>query len=270
MTVEVSATAAHAASVVVVLVVALALERRWPAFGVTAGRAGSRRLARNTVLAVLVLATVFLVLAPLKHWGVDHRLWTWPDLPLPVVVVVSLVVLDLVDYTYHRTAHVTWLWRFHQVHHLDAAFDSTTTLRIHPGDLFLGGAVHVPVIVLLGLPIEGIVAYNLVFFPLAVLHHSNGRLPVRLQDAAARLIVVPRFHMTHHQADIPNTNSNYGSILTLWDHLFRSANPARRDRTWTMGVDYSPDLDVGALLALPARPQQGYATGPATGATGHR
>ncbi len=253
----------HAVVTIGVLVVVFGAERVSAAFPLPTGAndGGLARWGRNTILAVLVLTVTFVVLVPAKHWAVEHQLWEWPHrLPVGLTAVATIVVLDLVDYGYHRAAHVTALWRFHQVHHLDEAYDSTTTLRIHPVDMCLGGLAHLPVVFLLGLPIEGIVAYTAVFFPVAVFHHTNLRLPARGLRALSTVLVTPPYHMTHHEQSVADTNSNYASILTVWDRVFGSDNPARRDAGWRMGVDYSRDRSWRGLLALPFARTQQYST----------
>src|SRR5262245_34067812 len=50
----------------------------------------------------------------------------------------GLVALDGVSYLWHRANHrISFLWRFHQVHHGDSGFHVTTALRFHPGELVL-------------------------------------------------------------------------------------------------------------------------------------
>ena len=48
------------------------------------------------------------------------------------------VVLDLLDYIYHRSMHyIPLFWRFHLVHHTDLTVDVSTTVREHPGETLI-------------------------------------------------------------------------------------------------------------------------------------
>ena len=54
-------------------------------------------------------------------------------------------------------------------------------------------------------------------------HHSNTRLPVRLERALVRVLVTPRMHGIHHSDVRRETDSNWSSILSVWDYLHRTA-----------------------------------------------
>jgi sterol desaturase/sphingolipid hydroxylase (fatty acid hydroxylase superfamily) len=46
------------------------------------------------------------------------------------------------------------LWRFHQVHHSDAAFTVSTGVRFHPGELLLSLPLRLAAVALFGVPPE--------------------------------------------------------------------------------------------------------------------
>ena len=50
-------------------------------------------------------------------------------------------------------------------------------------------------------------------------HHSNLRLPLWLERRLGRIVVTPRMHGIHHSIIKEETNSNWSSGLTIWDHL---------------------------------------------------
>ena len=54
-----------------------------------------------------------------------------------------------------------------------------------------------------------------------IFHHSDARLPPRLEAALARVIITPSIHWVHHHAVRADTDSNYGTIFSFWDPLFR-------------------------------------------------
>jgi sterol desaturase/sphingolipid hydroxylase (fatty acid hydroxylase superfamily) len=61
-----------------------------------------------------------------------------------------------------------------------------------------------------------------------VFSHANVRLP-RWVDLPLRLIIVtPDVHRVHHSSLQPETDSNYGAVLTIWDRVlgtYRSKPP---------------------------------------------
>ena len=89
----------------------------------------------------------------------------------------------------------------------------------------------------------------------AIFHHSDARLPPRLERALARVIITPSIHWVHHHAMRADTDSNYGTIFSFWDPLFRSQQPhpaladhADRGRGPPRSPAAAPDHD--AVLAL--------------------
>jgi hypothetical protein len=50
-------------------------------------------------------------------------------------------------------------------------------------------------------------------------HHSNVRLPARVERLVNRIIVTPRMHGIHHSVVPEETDSNWSSGLTVWDWL---------------------------------------------------
>src|SRR5215470_6796795 len=80
--------------------------------------------------------------------------------PLWLGVPATVLGLDLVSYGWHRANHrVRWLWRFHQVHHSDAAFTVSTGVRFHPGELLLSLPLRLAAVVALGASPLGVVVF---------------------------------------------------------------------------------------------------------------
>lgn len=149
----------------------------------------------------------------------------------PITAALMVVCYDFWMYLWHRLNHqVPFFWRFHRFHHADAAMDVTTGFRFHPLEIALSEAMRLPVLALLGMGAAEILLYNLLSFPVILLHHSNVALPDPLEKFLAYLIPTPNLHRTHHSIKKAEADTNYGSLLSLWDRLFgtllRHANPA--------------------------------------------
>ena len=84
-----------------------------------------------------------LIILPLSAWAAAAApAWRpagWIGLgPL----LIDLLILDLLIYGWHRANHVLpWLWRFHEIHHLDQFLDATSALRFHFGEVLSDGSV---------------------------------------------------------------------------------------------------------------------------------
>jgi len=146
-----------------------------------------------------------------------------------------------------------FLWRFHQVHHNDTTMDMSTALRFHPGEIVLSSIINVVVIVVLGVSIEMMVVYKLIFNVNVLFHHSNVVLSDRWDRWYRFFLVSPNMHRVHHSRRMVETNSNYASGLALWDRLFGSYRERDPDEI-VFGLEYDRSEDEQKWLYLLKRP----------------
>ena len=78
------------------------------------------------------------------------------------------------------------------------------------------------------------VVYEAVFLAGTLFHHSNVKLPLRVEQALNTVFVTPRIHGIHHSAIQHETNSNYSNYSTVfscWHRvlLLGSCSPAGID-----------------------------------------
>jgi sterol desaturase/sphingolipid hydroxylase (fatty acid hydroxylase superfamily) len=248
---------ARALAVVVTLGLALGLERWRPHERLRpAWRANLGLWAVDAlVMAGVCGACGWLVAAWAASHGVGLFAWlgvgTWP------AVVFTVLGLDAVSYAWHRANH-RWplLWRFHRVHHADAAFHVTTALRFHPGELLLALPIRLAAVVVLGAPPAGVLVFEMVFAAANLLEHGNFELPPRFELAVRRLLVTPALHRAHHSAEWRELDTNFGTVLSLWDRLagtFRASEPGRRIATGLPGAAQQPGLAQSLLLPFARR-----------------
>jgi sterol desaturase/sphingolipid hydroxylase (fatty acid hydroxylase superfamily) len=163
--------------------------------------------------------------------------------------------MDLVSYIWHRANHVVpFLWRFHQAHHSDSDYTVTTALRFHPGELLLALPVRLLAIAVLGVPIAGVIVFEVIFAFAHFCVHGNIDLALKVERAIGRLFVTPALHRKHHSREARLLNTNYGTIFTIWDRLLGSYGENRSDirvNTGLPGIDRS--LGAMEILWLPAR-----------------
>ncbi len=195
---------------------------RWRRLGFHVGVA-----TLNTVLIRLFVYVPFLlwvVYVEEAGWGLSRWLgfvgWT--------EILLSVVVLDLFDYIWHRANHrVRFLWRFHKAHHADTAMDVTTSLRFHPGELVLSALMKAVWILVWGPTVVAWFLFEALVSLCAQFHHSNIDFPNTVEGWLSRVLVTPRYHAAHHAVDQRYGNANFSTIFSIWDRLFRSyARPA--------------------------------------------
>ena len=140
------------------------------------------------------------------------------------------VLFDLWMYLWHRSNHrIPFLWRFHRVHHTDPEMDTTTALRFHPVEIVFSSLLRLIVIPLIGLDLIHLLIYEMSMQPVIVFHHSNVGLPERWDRLIRSIIVTPNMHRVHHSQEGVEFNSNYSTLFSFWDRVFRTFR--KRDNT---------------------------------------
>jgi sterol desaturase/sphingolipid hydroxylase (fatty acid hydroxylase superfamily) len=236
-------------------VVLLALFWCWetwrPFFGQREGRL--RHAGHNLAIAVfntLVLGLAFGSLTALvADWAargqygllstleLSLRSYEFHDLAGPLRFVLALVLLDGWMYVWHRANHaVPLLWRFHRMHHSDPHMDVTTATRFHLGEHIGSGLLRLGLIPLVGLEIWNLVVYDLLVIAITQFHHADISLgrwdrPLRL------LLVTPNMHKVHHSDWQPETDSNYSTVLSVWDRLARTFRMRPDPKTLVFGLE---------------------------------
>lgn len=172
-------------------------------------------------------------------------------------VVLGVVALDGVAWLWHRANHrLAWLWRFHSIHHTDLAFQVTTALRFHPGELLLALPVRLFAIAFLGVPPLGVVVFEIVFGTMNLFVHGNIKLGRASESALARLFITPALHRLHHARDTSDLNSNFGTVFSLFDRLAGTLRASDSRRVFATGLPDSGevvDLRLTQALAAPFR-----------------
>ncbi|WP_420402877.1 sterol desaturase family protein [Nisaea sp.] len=216
---------------------------------------GWTRVLRNAVLGTLNSALSPLIVVPVSLWASSHALGWRPDwLAGWQGLIVDILVLDMLIYWWHRLNHeIPFLWRFHEVHHLDEFLDVTSAVRFHFGEVLLSAGARAVVIILLGIPFTSVIVFEVLVLLSAIYHHSNLKLPARLEAALSRVIVTPSIHWIHHHALRRDTDSNYATIFSWWDLVFRSRSRTQRTAEMRIGVENRHDEEALPLIALPFR-----------------
>jgi sterol desaturase/sphingolipid hydroxylase (fatty acid hydroxylase superfamily) len=168
-----------------VIVTMMVLERLFPKARPLAA-AGLRTLAdktwrvlKNASLLLISAGLSPLVVIPLSALASTHALGWRPDWWSGWQgLVIDLLILDFWIYWWHRANHeIPFLWRFHEVHHLDEFLDASSAFRFHFGEVMLSAVVRAVVIWLMDIPLASVVIFETMVLSMALFHHSNVNLP---------------------------------------------------------------------------------------------
>lgn len=125
---------------------------------------------------------------------------------------------DFLRYWFHRWYHrYEWLWRIHRVHHTVVEMDALSVFRHHVLEAIVkNGLIFLP-FRLLGVEVSVIIAYSAIDVFKGFWHHANLRSYI---GPLNYIFNSPELHWWHHETGVKGQNSNYGSVLSIWDLLF--------------------------------------------------
>lgn len=226
------------------------------------------RLIVNATLSGVTFVVGVLVVRPSAvatlTWVRAQNFGLMRLLPLPdwAQFALSFALLDLSFYYWHLLNHkLPWLWRFHNVHHIDPDLDVSTGFRFHFGEVLLSTLFRVLQVFVIGMPLLAFALYEVVFQCETLFHHSNLRLPIRFERWLNLLLVTPRMHGIHHSQIRRETNSNYGVVFPWWDRIHRTLglNIAQADIEIGIPAYSAPeDNQLWRALLMPFRKQRDY------------
>ena len=213
------------------------MKRQWSGMRLKRLALHSGLAAFNTVLIRMFAYVPFLLLtvyAEEEGWGISRLLGLvgWLE------IAISIIVLDLFDYWWHRANHrVKFLWRFHKAHHSDTYMDVTTALRFHPGELLISFLVKTSWIIIWGPTVIAWFLFEALVSLSAQFHHSNFDFPDRVENWLSKIIVTPRYHAAHHAVDREYGDANYSTIFSLWDKIFITYSEPESNGSTTSGAN---------------------------------
>jgi sterol desaturase/sphingolipid hydroxylase (fatty acid hydroxylase superfamily) len=195
----------------------------------------------NTVLLGLVFGTVTMMVT---DWTERNQFGLLNNVGLagPFRFVLALVLLDGWMYVWHRANHtIPILWRFHRMHHSDRHMDVTTATRFHLGEHVGSSVLKLGLIPLLGFEVWNLVVYDTLVIVITQFHHADISLG-RWDRWLRWLIVTPDMHKIHHSDWREETDSNYSTILSVWDRLARSFRMRSDTKTLVFGLEEFRDV----------------------------
>ena len=191
--------------------------------------------------------------AAANNFGLMNRIAGGADFAL-VHAVGAILLLDAWMYLWHRMNHrIPFLWRFHRVHHADRTMDVSTASRFHLGEIVFSSILRVPIIVMLGVYAWELLLYELMMFSVVQFHHANIAIPARLDRFLRWFIVTPFMHKVHHSRIRDETDSNYSSLLSVWDRIARTYRRRDDPHEIEFGLDEFAD-EKETFVGLMGRP----------------
>ena len=191
--------------------------------------------------------------AEARGWGIFNLLALAPWLK----IILSLLILDFIIYLQHLLFHhIPILWRLHRMHHTDLDLDVTSGNRFHPLEIIISMLIKMAAVVILGVPAEAVLTFEVVLNACAMFNHGNIRLPAAFDQLLRLLLVTPDMHRVHHSTVVRETNSNFGFNLPWWDRICGTyrPQPEKGHLGMTIGLKEYRNPEKLTLLSLLVQP----------------
>lgn len=227
------------------------------------------RITTNFALGVTNAIFVRLVLAALYTWALTtptrpalfHQSLLLNQVFTPnAIAVFSFLLLDVSAYGWHIMMHkIPIAWKFHRVHHCDLSMNISTAYRFHVLEVLASNVFIISLIWLFGIDLVPFLVYKVTFAFTEAFQHSNWALAPNVDKFVRFFIVTPNHHRVHHSQIVKETDSNYGSLLTIWDLLCGTFCYIRDTNKIDLGLEEAPKpLSLVDLWLLPFRGFKGY------------
>jgi sterol desaturase/sphingolipid hydroxylase (fatty acid hydroxylase superfamily) len=235
------------------------------------GTERARHGARNLFLGLFNAAITSLAIVAVWSWVAREvasnqiGVLNWAAIGPSARMLPAILLFDLWMYWWHRANHrLVFFWRFHRTHHSDPKMDVTTAHRFHFGEILLSSLFRIPVLVVLGLQLRELAIYETLMFAVVQLHHANVALPEKVDRVLRWIIVTPSIHKVHHSRFQPETDSNYSSVFSLWDRLFRTLKLRADPATIRFGLDGFDGLNRQTIAGMLKTPLETKTSPPQT------
>jgi sterol desaturase/sphingolipid hydroxylase (fatty acid hydroxylase superfamily) len=194
----------------------------------------------------ILFAGIFFQISSLLHdirferLNVENWLPGFTSIPI-ISFFIYLILLDFIDYLYHRASHrIHWWWQLHALHHSQTTMTAWSDDRNHMLDDVMRAMVFAFFALLFGVPPGQFIFLVVLSQLIQSWQHAN--INVHL-GWARYLIVSPLFHRYHHAVgyghDAPGKpgvlgGCNFGVLFPWWDIAFGTA--VFTDKVYPTGV----------------------------------
>jgi sterol desaturase/sphingolipid hydroxylase (fatty acid hydroxylase superfamily) len=183
-----------------------------------------------------------------------HMFWIWlPHIQKFVLFTVNVqwyswiyayLCWEFSTWVFHFSSHrVRFLWCLHSPHHAPTDLNMTVNWVHFFAEAYYSTLIHLVVSMFLGVnPVMFLAIMSIdsawgMFIHISERTLKNGRLGI-----LHNLIITPAHHRVHHASNPLYVDTNFASVLPLWDWLFGTLQPFKEE----VKIDYglTRDLDV--------------------------
>ena len=219
------------------LLILLTIEAVFPYFGGWTSKV--KHISQNAAIVIFNAVIINFLFVPLivLSTNTPFGLFNQIKVSYALEIFLSILILDFVSYFMHVLYHkVPLMWRFHKMHHSDTAMDVTTAARFHIGEHVISLSVRALVYAIFAMKLEFILISESIFLVNVLLQHSNITLTEPIDRIYRIFFTSPNMHKVHHSNKEAETDSNYTSVFSFWDRLFRTYTIVKNPKKIIYGV----------------------------------
>ncbi len=183
-----------------------------------------------------------------------HMFWIWlPHVQKLVPFTVNLswyswiygyLCWEFSTWVFHFSSHrVRFLWCFHSPHHAPTELNMTVTWIHFFAEIYYSTLIHLVVCMFLGVNpamFIAIIAIDSAWG--AFIHISDRSLKNGGLGILQYFMITPAHHRAHHANNPLYIDTNFASVLPVWDWLFGTLQPLKKEVKANYGI--KRDLDV--------------------------
>ena len=171
------------------------------------------------------------VLHDFRFGRLNVESWYPPFTAIPLVsFCIYFILLDFVEYLYHRASHTfNWWWQLHALHHSQTQMTAWSDDRNHILDDIMHAAVFAFFALLFGVSPAQFIVLVVLSQLIQSWQHANIKVDLGI---GKYFLVSPMFHRLHHAVGYGHEaqgkpgvlgGCNFGVLFPWWDMLFRTA-----------------------------------------------
>ena len=170
----------------------------------------------QTILHALIIATYVDLLAHLYSKHVSFLTITYLNqLPGWLRFLLAALLVDLLYWGQHYCNHkVPLLWKLHSLHHSQRELNFFTDFRYHFLEYIVRHTFLVIPLSILKVEPPVIIAFGIFRQWYVRFYHGNIKTDLGL---LRYILVTPQSHRVHHSVEPAHRDTNFGSILSIWD-----------------------------------------------------
>ncbi|MEH6582937.1 MAG: sterol desaturase family protein [Halioglobus sp.] len=188
----------------------------------------------SVMLPILGTAVLASIASNLSPFSLGNEWYIWP---------LAFLIYEFWYWVQHFLAHkVRMLWCIHSPHHAPDTINMAVGFNHHILEIPYMGFFLGFVPALCGVPLEMIVAINILDMFWGSMLHASPRAISKRYGPLEYFMQTPSYHRAHHAQNLRYMDTNYNSITLFWDWAMGTLQPLRDEEPVVYGI--TRDVDV--------------------------